>query len=267
MPFITGCPEWLEAAVYECKAHGVREDEPWDNSMEERCEDAWAALKPALEEHARGGCIEGAPFAFMVHSSGAQLMTLLAKRLREALSLEPAACFIVDRSPPNIRAISDIGYEMLKKDPLEFFEHFSPNVKTYYGKNNPVSDAMYERWHRGMLLTQGFFMEEKGHMFDCPIYVFIAMAIFENDKLAAKGSKGGATPDFMETHRKRCLVVQSVKDSEADWDLRQFGMWRRWTNLGKCEVQRIMTDHRTARFHPETLDTVLKELERIKDSK
>jgi len=267
LPFITEAPEWVEVAVYECKAHGVRDSEPWDQSMEERLEDAWLALLPAMEEHARGGCVEGAPFAFFVHSSGAQLMTLVCQRLRQRLSLDPAAVFIADRSPPNIRAISDYGHRLLRQEPVKFFEHFNPRAAKLHGKGNPVSDAMYERWRCGMLLTQEHVCEEKYHVFDCPIYVFIACAIFELDKLYNKGAKSGVSPEALEQHKKRCLVVQSAKDSEADWDLRQYGMWRRWAASGKADVQRVMCDHSECRFHPEVQEKLWKELAAIRDGR
>jgi len=215
---------------------------------------------------ARAGCVEGAPFAFYVHSSGAQLMTLLCKRLREQLSLEPASVFIADRAPPNIRAISDYGYKLLVEDHVKFFEHFNPRAAKLHGKGNPVSDAMYERWRRGMRLTQEHRCEEKYHIFECPIYCFVACAIFEQDKVMAKGSKSGASPEALESFKKRCLVVQSVKDSSADWDLRQFGMWRRWAASGRAEVQRVMCDHSECRFHPEVQQTIWTALAAIKDS-
>eukprot|EP00930_Biecheleria_cincta_P089880 TRINITY_DN79216_c0_g1_i1.p1 TRINITY_DN79216_c0_g1~~TRINITY_DN79216_c0_g1_i1.p1 ORF type:complete len:452 (-),score=95.56 TRINITY_DN79216_c0_g1_i1:61-1389(-) len=258
-PFMQSAPEWAEVAVYECKAHGLREKEPWDASMEDRLEDAWAALRPALAQHREGADCEGGLFAFMAHSSGAQLVCLLAERIRRELSLEPCAFFIADRAPPDARAISDVGYEMLCKDPLKFFDHFSPGVLNYHGKNNKVSDLMWERWKNGMHLTQEHNPKTCYHVFKCPIYCIVATEIFQRDESFREDKLDEAGKS---SFLKRVLVTQSKKDSAADWDLEQYDQWKQWTT-GPCEVIHVACGHSESRFHERTKETVWGALKQI----
>merc|ERR1740121_2279849 len=101
LEFATAAPEWCEVAVYEPRAHGFRADEPWDFTLEERAEDAFHIMRPALATHARGGVSEGAPFGLLSHGVGGQLLTLVAQKMRRELSLEPLVVFANDSPPPS----------------------------------------------------------------------------------------------------------------------------------------------------------------------
>lgn len=252
--FMVHAPVWVDIAVYECKCHGVRETEPWDASMETRLEDAWEAIQPALEQHAKGGSIEGAPFAFLVHSAGSQLVTLLARRVRHKLNLEPSDLIVLDRPPPNIRAISDVGYRMLCEDPKKFFDHFNPNIVGYMKTmdTNKLSARFVDKWQKGMHITQEHRCRESYHMFRCPIYAFVATEAHGIDETFRAGKMD---EQQKEQHVKRALVTQSVPDSRADWDKDQYDLWSKWTT-GGCEVKHILTDHSSLRFHDEAQDVI-----------
>ena len=120
MNFVDTGPSWCEIIVYECRAHGLRADEPWDRTYEERAEDAWEQLLPAFSQHARGGIVQGAPFALYCHSGGVVPLCLLAQRLRVELGLEPTVVYVADQRPPNMPFLNDRGLGRRRQERWSF---------------------------------------------------------------------------------------------------------------------------------------------------
>jgi len=261
MDFLMGAPLWVEAAVYEYKYHGTREG-TFETSVEERSEDAWEAIEPALRQHAKGGCIEGAPFTLLAHSSGCQLLILLARRMRQKLNLEPCHVFIVDRPPPSTRTLSDVGYRTLCKDNIEFFKAFQPDIVNYIRNSdkNEIAAKHATRWSEGMRIAHEFRCREAAHSFRCPLTVFIAQQLYELDKVF-KSEGASWDEQRKKDHYKRCLVVNSAPESCSEWDEKDYKHWAKWTT-GPCEFKPIAgANHVTVRFHDEdTIWAVLKEI-------
>eukprot|EP00411_Alexandrium_monilatum_P075815 CAMPEP_0175491826 /NCGR_PEP_ID=MMETSP0096-20121207/1957_1 /TAXON_ID=311494 /ORGANISM="Alexandrium monilatum, Strain CCMP3105" /LENGTH=275 /DNA_ID=CAMNT_0016793751 /DNA_START=94 /DNA_END=918 /DNA_ORIENTATION=+ len=238
----SGAPAWSEVAVHECRAHGFRDTEPWDASLEERAEDAWRAMGPALEQHAPGGPASGAPFAFLAHGSGVGLMCLVAQRLRGELGLDPSLVFVNDGAPPTEKMLSQEGFSLLQNDAYQFFKISNPEVCEAYdaAKRSKAAEASFTRWAEGFRIMESHRPHKVFHVFPCPIHVFIGMEWWEAD--AAFRKPGGTSASEQAAHLKRASMTGSATESTATWDLEAFSLWSQWT-LSHCEVHKLNTNH------------------------
>eukprot|EP00428_Durinskia_dybowskii_P064577 CAMPEP_0170363488 /NCGR_PEP_ID=MMETSP0117_2-20130122/4881_1 /TAXON_ID=400756 /ORGANISM="Durinskia baltica, Strain CSIRO CS-38" /LENGTH=258 /DNA_ID=CAMNT_0010617953 /DNA_START=113 /DNA_END=889 /DNA_ORIENTATION=+ len=122
-------PEWLDVAIYESPGHGQRKEEEVRRCLAESAREAYDMVADVLKEHARGGSIEGAPFAFAGHSMGAQVAAEVAMLVKRQLGLEPICFFAIDRAPPHLKIYTEEGERLLGLDePSEFFEGFNPTI-------------------------------------------------------------------------------------------------------------------------------------------
>lgn len=259
--WVAEVPEWAESAVFEVRGHGLRESEPFDQSIEERAADAWQWLQPIAAQHARGGEAEGAPFALLGHSLGTQVMTVVAKRLFDELVLEPVAVFVLDRAPPHVRLLSDEGFKLVRDNAIKFFEIFDPNtgklLKSSQGTD--VGEKIMQKWRGGFMIGDQSIYPEGYHKFACSVTVFVCTEPFEKDKLFKKGP---LPPEAKAFHSALSKLLQSAPDSVALWDERQFGMWRRWSHKG-CGLVKLPTDHYAIKSHEEVRKLVWRELRRL----
>mmetsp|Transcript_10110 Transcript_10110/g.31843 ORF Transcript_10110/g.31843 Transcript_10110/m.31843 type:complete len:320 (-) Transcript_10110:118-1077(-) len=255
--FVNNGALWCEMAVYEYKGHGTRDEEEFDKSYDERIEDAWEAIRPALEQQAKGGPAEGCPWAIYAHSAGCVLACSIAAKARAEFDLEPTCVFLVDQAPPNVPFLTDEGYELMCKGakPLEssfdWMSVWCPDKARTKGKGK-LADEIYERWSYGMRILEDFYRtsEEAYHKFNCPMYVFCGHVAFMppaevkkiKEQVAAKKPK------------KKREGLPSMSDISAVV-MDDYRRWSNWTT-GSCEFIPVASPHHEIWYHLET-DTKL----------
>jgi len=255
--FVNNGALWCEMAVYEYKGHGTREDEPFDQSYEERVEDAWEAMRPALEQQAKGGPAEGCPWAIYAHSAGCVMACSIAAKARAEFDLEPTCVFLVDQAPPNVPFLTDEGYDLMCKDgkPLEssvdWMTVWCPDKARMRGKGK-LADQIYDRWSYGMRILEDFYRtaEEAYHMFHCPLYVFCGLVA---DMSPQETRKVKAQREAKRPKAKR-TGLPAVGDISAVV-LEDYHKWRNWTT-SSCEFTNVRSPHHEIWYHLDT-DTKL----------
>jgi len=123
---VARAPSWMELVVHEWPSHGLRAYEAPCTTLDALVDDAMKGLKFALSQHGQGGELEGAPFAMIGHGTGAQVMVLLAKRLRSEMTVEPSAVVVMDRAPPDVPLFSEYGQELLRSSPEDIIKAYMP---------------------------------------------------------------------------------------------------------------------------------------------
>mmetsp|Transcript_22923 Transcript_22923/g.53647 ORF Transcript_22923/g.53647 Transcript_22923/m.53647 type:complete len:492 (-) Transcript_22923:276-1751(-) len=250
----TAVPEWCEVAVYEPRAHGFRESEPWDASLEERADDAFQVMLPALLTHAKGGISEGAPFGFISHGIGSGLMVLVAERVRRLLALEPRVVFVNDGPPPDLRMLSDKGYELLRKDPVQFYKVFQPATFAQYQQfqGSKKGEEFLERWWRGLRLfedhSRSLVGAEPYHKFSCDVHVLLAKTTLDENLKEDKSSAMAA-------------LTGSAPHNVTGWDEEGFATWKRWVvDEADLYIHHVETDHMSIKNNPLMLRILFREL-------
>lgn len=258
--FINNGALWCEMVVYEYKGHGTREEEDFDQSYEERVEDAWEAVSPALEQQAKGGSAEGCPWAIYAHSAGCVMACSIAAKARAEFGIEPTCVFMVDQAPPNVPFLTDEGYELMCKGakPLEssfdWMSVWCPDKARTKGKGK-LADQIYERWSYGMRILEDFYRtsEEAYHTFHCPLYVFCGYVAYvppaEEAKIIAQREA-----KFPKEKRKGQPTVGEISAVVLD----DYHKWKRWTT-GPCEFFHVQSPHHEIWYHLDT-DTKLWQL-------
>jgi len=232
IPMATQAPEWCEVAIYEARAHGFRPDEPWDRTLEERAEDAFAVMRPAFETHARGGVSEGAPFAFLSHGVGSQFVALLAHRLKREMAIEPLCFFANDGPPPNVHTFSHEGYKLLCDDAYNFCQAYMPGTAqqadSLGGKDSRAGGALLRKWTRDLRMFEEHSyrcerMEEPVyHQFNCDLHVIVGRHSQHDDI-----DMDSMPPEARQSLEARALLLQT--GTQAIWDREMFRKWEQWT--------------------------------------
>mmetsp|Transcript_24996 Transcript_24996/g.70412 ORF Transcript_24996/g.70412 Transcript_24996/m.70412 type:complete len:346 (-) Transcript_24996:11-1048(-) len=252
--FVNNGALWCEMAVYEYKGHGTREEEEFDASYDDRVDDAWEAMEPALQQQVPGGPAEGCPWAIFAHSAGCVMACSIAARAREKLGLEPTVVYMVDQAPPNVPFLTDEGYELMCKEgkPLEssfdWMTVWCPDKARSRGKAK-LADQIYDRWSYGMRILEDFYRsaEEAYHVFHCPLVVFIGGGALMQREHAKKGHKKPTPPK----KRVGLPTVEEISTVTYEDHLK----WKRWTT-GTCQFFEVPAAHHEVWYHIET-DTKL----------
>lgn len=264
LEFATAAPEWCEVAVYEPRAHGFRKEEAWDTSLEERAEDAFRVMRPALETHSRGGISEGAPFGLLAHGVGSQLLPLLAQRMRRALSIEPLVVFANDGPPPNCRTLSDEGYEFLCRDVYRFYQLFQPETARHVdkmGRDTVGAQQLLRKWSRGLRLFEEHAQrclarkDAIYHKFRCDLHVLIAQHTQDLDGAAA----ALLPPEAATAWQARKPLTASPPESGVMWTEEMMRRWVAWTEED-CLVHQVPTDHMSIKNSKLLQEIVFREL-------
>jgi len=270
MKFVDDAPSWCEVIVYECKAHGIRFKDKWDRTYEERAEDIWENLKPAFEQHARDGEIEGAPFAFYCHSGGTVPTCLIAERMRVELGLEPLAVYVADQPPPNMPFLNLDGFKMADEDPVKYISIWNPSIYDQYetAKRTGAGRLICERWTIGLLMLEDWYrwcrengphsdgVREKGvyHIFDCPLWVVVGNGFAKyspDSEFKEKCEKAAAelpreTKDWFAKKEK---ITWHPPDGETY--VGEMRSWDKWTTK-EVEFSAVDAPHDQVWYHFDT---------------
>lgn len=242
--FMREAPSWCEVAVHEWPFHGIRENEPPACSLDELVIDAMEGLRPALKQHARGGCIAGAPFAFAGHSIGVLQMIRVAAQVRATYGMEPAAVFVIDRASPEHSLSSERGREMIQDDLEQFVCIIDPRVAQQSKQLNEVKGRrLLKMWQE--LRFQDSTMLPGWHQFHCPLHVFIAMQNWMED---APEIRRAMTHDQRQWHEYRASLLGSRADSYALFDRTAYDTWKSWASA-ECHFHEIDANHVGIKSH------------------
>mmetsp|Transcript_13992 Transcript_13992/g.31436 ORF Transcript_13992/g.31436 Transcript_13992/m.31436 type:complete len:489 (-) Transcript_13992:4-1470(-) len=259
----TAAPEWCEVAVFEPRAHGFREGEEWDKTLEERADDAFKVMLPALLTHAKGGVSEGAPFGFVSHGIGSVLMVLVAERVRRQLALEPRVVFVNDGPPPDLNMLSDAGLTLLRKDPVEFYQRFQPDTYAQYKQfgGSQRGEVFLERWWRGLRLfeehSKKLAGQEPYHRFRGELHVLVASTTLALNDVDLTSLPEKERKFFKDTQ----TLTGSAPENITAWDKQGFDSWRRWAeDEGDFHMHLVETDHMSIKNHPLMLRLLFREL-------
>jgi len=171
--FMYKSPKWMELAVYEMPGHGRRYEEPLAANLDELAEDAFQAIKPAMDEVKAEGPLEGGPFAFIGVSIGTQLLTLVAKKVAMQCSIEPSCVVMMDRAPPQYPLFSETGLEKLKSDPNAVLKAVNWEQFDFIDKRVWINDLNYAAETKDPFL----------HKFNCNFAVLTAEKNKDLDRL------------------------------------------------------------------------------------
>eukprot|EP00811_Abedinium_folium_P022437 NODE_317_length_3174_cov_16.876928.p1 GENE.NODE_317_length_3174_cov_16.876928~~NODE_317_length_3174_cov_16.876928.p1 ORF type:complete len:954 (+),score=266.73 NODE_317_length_3174_cov_16.876928:142-2862(+) len=165
----------MQLVVYEWPSHGLRAEEGPSESLQALAADAFAGIRVILKDHGAGGILEGAPFAFIGHGEGAQIMTLVANHLMWEMNLEPKAVVVLDRAPPDVPLCTEFGQEVLRDAPAEFMRHYNPAIfeefeaqKLMVGRE--LANKLLQTWQDDLKIANTA-LEAGTHFYGCPVLV------------------------------------------------------------------------------------------------
>lgn len=258
--FAVDVAEWIDVAVYEWPSHGSRDSEVLPAHCDGLVDDAMEGLEGILSQHAKGGSIEGAPFALLGHSIGVLIMLGVARQAKARFGLEPSAIFAFDRAAPQHRLCSDFGLQKLEEDPADFIRIFNPQPWYLYEKTKASETGdkdgkawkMLKMWMDDIKL-QNHTKEVGFHLFKCPIHIFVAM---QNWTLDARGELAKLDPAMKAAALERSSILNSKADSSGLWDYAMYEDWRDWGLASQCHIHDIDADHVGVRRDVKVLDTM-----------
>ncbi|CAJ1365037.1 unnamed protein product [Effrenium voratum] len=252
-------PSWIDLAIFERRGHGQRSSEPFSERLVDDAKDAFEALKHILEDHAKGGSFEGAPFALLGHSMGCQVMIEVALLLKQTLGLEPAALFALDRGAPHVALYSAEGYRLLLERPEEFFQGFNPLVYKLMqrpdAKENKDTQRMINMWKTDCRLSQEHLWPEGHHIFHCDLHVVRAQKNFLLD------TKKDLTEELQRVQEINCRITNSGPRCSAPWSPESYDAWAQWSTE-PCQVHDIDAEHMAVKLHAHTVRLITDVLQR-----
>jgi len=249
-------PPFAEIALHEWPSHGIREDEPPCERLDDLAKDAFKGLKTALAQHAAGGALEGAPFALIGHSVGCLLMVEVAALLRRELGLEPVLAVALDRVAPHTPMFTKEGLEKMQSSPDEFMRLYNGEVyRCSQAAGGERGQRMLRMWvddvrYANEVQPVGF------HVFECDLLVLMAL---HNAYIDQEIQVPNPDPEKVKAHAERDRLMNSSPGSAMDYDFEQFDGWKEWTS-GTCTIRGIDTDHLNIKSHPTALDMIYEAL-------
>jgi len=256
--FLTSLPDGLDAAVFECPGHGQRSKEDIPDSVLDQGKEAFAEVSEVLKDHAKGGRLEGAPFAMLGHSMGVQVLLEVALLLKRNLGLEPKCIFAIDRGAPHLPLYNEEGYRLLCLDePEEFFEGFNPMIHRMMLRpsrhQEKETERMIRMWQKDLKRAQEHLWPEGHHIFHCDIHVFRAMGNFFLDSELKDGK--AIAPEAKRVHDILCKITKSGPESSSIWSWGSYEEWKHWT-AESCRVHNIEADHVSIKDHAKTIEII-----------
>lgn len=259
--FINSLPAWLDVAVFESPGHGFRKDEQIPDSLVQIADEAYKASLEILQEHKRGGILEGAPFALAGHSMGAQVMIEVAALAQGLLGLEPVCLFPIDRGAPHLPLYTEEGYRLLcMKEPQEFFDGFNPMIGKLMrdpARHKPRTDheRQIRMWIRDVRNCQEHLWSMGQNVFHCPIHALGAEDNFIFDEAASSGKLQALPAEIRRMHELNCKITASGPASSSPWSRESYAAWKEWTTkIGV--VHWIKAGHVNIKTHSETARVV-----------
>eukprot|EP00930_Biecheleria_cincta_P038687 TRINITY_DN26571_c0_g1_i1.p1 TRINITY_DN26571_c0_g1~~TRINITY_DN26571_c0_g1_i1.p1 ORF type:complete len:370 (-),score=71.89 TRINITY_DN26571_c0_g1_i1:37-1095(-) len=252
-------PAYIEMAVHEWPSHGSRDEEEHPLTLEKMANDAFRAVKPALEQHAKGGRIAKAPFVFISHSIGCLIAMAVAKKAREELGLEPAGVVMMDRAAPNIPLHSEAGQKRRDEDPWAFMKEYNGMVyNAASGAGGEKGERMIKMWVDDVKIGSdtrpvGF------HKFNCELLLLVA-----SENAGIEALKDSPKKEDREYHATRDKLMGSPPGWAMDCSPEQYEQWKGWVAEGLFEQKSIKADHVRIKSHPEALAAIWELCDRLK---
>jgi len=266
--FVVEAADWVDVAVYEWPSHGSRDSEALPSHCDGLVADAMEGLEAVFSQHAKGGSVEGAPFALLGHSIGVLIMLGVARQAKAKFGLEPSAVFAFDRAAPQHRLCSELGLVKLDEDPADFIRIFNPQPWYLYEKvkasENGDKDGktwrMLQMWMDDIKL-QNHTKAVGFHLFKCPMHIFVAM---RNWTLDSREMLAKLDPAMKVAAVERSSILNSKEDSHGLWNYSMYEDWRDWSLAGQCYIHNIDADHVAVRRDTKVLDTIWSALAEVR---
>lgn len=251
-------PAYCEVAVHEWPSHGSRDEEEPLKTLDAMVEDAFRAIKPSMEQHAKGGRIAGGPFVLLGHSIGCLVVMALSKRLREEYGLEPAAVVMLDRAAPHIPLHSEYGQKYRDESPWDFMRDYNEMVyNTAKGAGGARGEKMIQMWVDDVKIGSdtrpvGF------HKFKCDLLLLRA-----TKNIGIEAMKESKDPEARKKHEIRDKLMGSPPGWAMDCSPEQYEEWKDWVD-GQFILKDINADHVGIKSNKDALDAIW---EFLKDKK
>lgn len=246
-------PMWCEVAVHEWPSHGSRAEEDCPRTAEAMANDAFRAIKPAMDQHAKGGRIDGAPFAFIAHSIGCLFVTALCKKLQEEMNLEPTAVIMLDRAAPHIPLHSEYGQKYRDESPWDFMKDYNAMVwntaTSTATKDKDKAERMIKMWVDDVKI--GSDTKPIGYYkFNCDLFLFRAI-----ENLGIEQLKLSPDPEHRKQHETRDKIMGSPPGWAMDCSPEQYEEWKEWA-AGEFKLIDIKAGHVTIKSNQQALDQI-----------
>ncbi|CAE8637758.1 unnamed protein product [Polarella glacialis] len=220
---VAAAPSWLELVVHEWPGHGLRKEEQPCADLEALVDDAFEGVAPSLEAMKAGGQLEGAPFALLGHSIGAQLLVALARKLEWKLGVVPATVVVLDRAAPQVPLFSEQGEELLKSNPKDLMKAFKHDVWQSGEVGESEGAKALQTWTEDLQRYACCTKELGFHKFACDVTVIRPTNNSQINELAKKGSKYRMTTVRLDGSKESIQIpvqsdvtdVEQVKESLA----------------------------------------------------
>jgi len=250
-------PPEVEMATFEFPGHGIREDEPFCESLQKLGDDCFEAFREAMDT---------GPFALLGHSIGCLVITYVAERAKRELNVDPLFAFMLERGPPHLAVLNDFGYKLLREEPVPFLYRYQPTVaKLVTDTPSDMTRRMANMWHKDLHLEND--TREIGfYKFPCPIMAFVAMTV--------DGSEYVIWKDLSEDTQKMRSWMNDVRQRRECKDGRtfcahfqrdDFDGWSEWTDLpdSTTVVECRGQDHMSIKVNPGTKGKVFGALQKL----
>mmetsp|Transcript_32438 Transcript_32438/g.75375 ORF Transcript_32438/g.75375 Transcript_32438/m.75375 type:complete len:359 (+) Transcript_32438:17-1093(+) len=243
-------PAYCEVAVHEWPFHGSRDEEDALTSLDALTEDALRAIKASMQQHAKGGRVEGAPFALIGHSIGCLVVVALAKRLREEYALEPAAVVLLDRAAPHIPLHSAYGQKYRDENPWAFMRDYNDTVyNAAAAAGGARGERMVKMWVDDVKI--GSDTRAVGyHIFKCDV-----MLLRATKNIGIEALKDSQDPEARRKHATRDALMGSPPGWAMDCSPEQYEEWRDWVH-GEFILKDIHDNHIGIKSNKDALDAI-----------
>merc|ERR1719221_1613897 len=206
-------------------------------------------------------------FALLGHSIGCLLVTVIAKRARKELGVEPMFVFMVERGSCQYPLFTDSGNEMLKNDRVAFMNIWNPQVMAFYNSAGDVGERTMNMWQRGWFCEND--TREVGfHTFKCPLQAICA------DSTVDTGVFVKDVPEEKKEALKRHLATRfhSLKQDDGSifyghFPWYTYEKWNEWTEypprkIVKCPAADHMSIKGNSTFKKTVFGTLLEILQK-----
>eukprot|EP00930_Biecheleria_cincta_P041339 TRINITY_DN28329_c0_g1_i1.p1 TRINITY_DN28329_c0_g1~~TRINITY_DN28329_c0_g1_i1.p1 ORF type:complete len:340 (+),score=60.64 TRINITY_DN28329_c0_g1_i1:22-1020(+) len=244
-------PPEIEMVVHEPPGHGTRKDEPVCKTLQELGDDAFEALRDAMDTGA---------FALLGHSIGCLTATYIAERAKRELNVEPLLTIMVERGAAHIPAFSDYGYDLLKSDPVRFMQIRDPStskaITLNQKENGELSDfgqGVLRMWSNDLLIENDT-RPVGWYRFPCPILVFRCKTMKLQD----------LAKEILEANAENIRIHKKC-DYIGHFDGEHCAAWSEWTEHTRGSPQWLLENynHMSIKASKEMRSTIWSELRAI----
>mmetsp|Transcript_16721 Transcript_16721/g.37687 ORF Transcript_16721/g.37687 Transcript_16721/m.37687 type:complete len:337 (+) Transcript_16721:112-1122(+) len=233
----------IEVATYEWPGHGIREKEPLQKTLEGLCDDAFDAVKDAMD---------GGSFAVLGHSIGCLLATAVCERARRELNCEPVYAIMLERGSPNFPVLSSTGQDLLRNHIDEFLALYGVAFVSAIGGEH--GRAM---WQHDMELENDT-REVGWYKYSCPILSVCALRNYAMEM--NKDNLDEKSTIFKQTREEKISYFGTSYNFSRD----MYEAWAEWTTHNEgATVLYVDADHYGVKSHKEVRRAMWKGLRDI----